>query len=113
MSGSDVVVLPPEGRAHQIVSGLDEKKELLRKVDKTLQEEKRVLENKMLALKKCNDGKVTVEELKGLDVYLNLTNDNRTSEQGKEMINAEISRLEKQLQVCRTSTLVQPVWNSL
>ena len=58
------------------------------------------LQKQILALKECKDGKVTVEQLKHLDVYVDLTNDNRTSKQGKRIIDAEIAEFEKLLGVC-------------
>ena len=60
-----------------------------------LQPKRDKLRDQILALEKCLEGKVTVEELKDLDVYLNVTNDNCTSEQSMERMEAEIAKLEE------------------
>ena len=87
-----------ERTASQIVSILKEERE-------TLWEDKKILQEQIRALQRCKKEEVAVEELWDLDVYLHLTNDNRTSEQSKEIINATITKLkvkENKLEVKET-----------
>ena len=69
-----------------------------RRVDDLVVEQKE-LRAQILELKKCREDNSTVAKLQALGVYIEITEENRTTPEGKQKISDEITELKDQLKV--------------